>query len=61
METIILVLQGLIFGCLIHLERTTSAMNTKVDFLWKKVVNGDKDPPPRRTRGRGLDKKKIGG
>jgi hypothetical protein len=61
METVIIVLQGLILGCLIHLERKTSAMGVQVTVLWKKVVNGENDPRPRKRRGRGLDKNKSGG
>lgn len=57
METVIIVLQGLIFGCLIHMERKTSSMGTKVDYLWKKVVNGENNPRPSRSRSRGLHKK----
>jgi hypothetical protein len=60
-EAAIITLLVFILGCVVHLERKTSSMDTKVSFLWKLAVNGKKCPRPRRSRSRGLDKKKSGG
>jgi hypothetical protein len=49
-----------ILGCVIHLEQKVWSMDTKVSFLWKKSVNGEKCPRPRKARSRGLDKNKKG-
>jgi len=59
-EAAIITLLVFILGCVIHLEQRVYSMDAKVSFLWKKSVNGEKCPRPRRPRSRGLDKRKKG-